>query len=111
MKTIIQLDVPEWQIGQPVTVFFPDTMQTKGTCELLKEQEVRELTLDEWQEWKNKKYRDPICKLWENDYTPMWILNPNDVHEPALFMGKLKLFSGKPSREQCKEIKWGGIKC
>ena len=38
MIAVIHLDVPEWQIGQPVSVYFPDTMQKKGTCELLKEQ-------------------------------------------------------------------------
>lgn len=32
MKAIIHLDVPDWQIGQPVTVYFPDTMQKKGVC-------------------------------------------------------------------------------
>jgi len=73
---------------------------------LLKEQEVRELTMDEWREWKANPKRNPICKLWENDISPMWILNPNDVHEPALLMGKLKLFTGKPTFEQCKEVKW-----
>lgn len=73
---------------------------------LLKEQEVRELTIDEWQEWKNNPKRNPICKLWEHDTSPLWILNPNDVHEPALLMGKLKLFTGKPTFEQCKEVKW-----
>ena len=73
---------------------------------ILKEQEVRELTMDEWREWKNNPKRDPICELWENDISPMWILNPNKVHEPALLMGKLKLFTGKPTFEQCKEIKW-----
>jgi hypothetical protein len=74
--------------------------------ELLKEQEVRELTIDEWREWKKNPKRDPICILWENDTSPMWTLNPNDVHEPALLMGKLKLFTGKPTFEQCKEVKW-----
>ena len=74
--------------------------------ELLKEQEVRELTMDEWREWKNNPKRNPICKLWEHDTSPMWILNPNDVHEPALLMGKLKLFTGKPTFEQCKAVKW-----
>ena len=73
---------------------------------LLKEQEVRELTIEEWYEWKINQKHDPICILWENDYTPMWILNPNDVHEPALLIGKLKLFNGKPTHEQCKAIKW-----
>ena len=73
---------------------------------LLKEQEARELTIDEWREWKENPKRNPICELWENDTSPMWILNPNDVHEPALLMGKLKLFTGKPTFEQCKEAKW-----
>lgn len=39
MKAIITLDVPEWQIGQDVAVYFPDTMIKHGKCELLKEQE------------------------------------------------------------------------
>jgi len=34
MKAVIKLDVPEWQIGQKVQVYFPDTMMTKGVCEL-----------------------------------------------------------------------------
>ena len=74
--------------------------------ELLKAQEVRELTMDEWREWKANPKRNPICELWENDISPMWILIPDDVHEPALLMGKLKLFTGKPTFEQCKEVKW-----
>ena len=32
-KIILDSDVPEWQIGAPVTVFFPDTMQKTGVCE------------------------------------------------------------------------------
>ena len=33
MKAIIRLDVPEWQIGQEVKVYFHDTMCVTGTCE------------------------------------------------------------------------------
>ena len=80
----------------------------KKIIALLKEQEARELTIEEWREWKNNPKRNPICELWENDTSPMWILNPNDVHEPALLMGKLKLFTGKPTIEQCKAVKWNG---
>ena len=40
MKAVIELDVPEWQIGQDVSVYFPDTMVKHGKCELLKEQEA-----------------------------------------------------------------------
>lgn len=39
MKAVIKLDVPEWQIGQDVSVYFPDTMLKHGKCEPLKEQE------------------------------------------------------------------------
>ena len=89
---------------------FKDIRLSKEDAEeiiaLLKEQEARELTIDEWREWKANPKRNPICILWENDTSPMWILNPNDVHEPALLMGKLKLFTGKPTFEQCKEVKW-----
>ena len=84
------------KIGQAIT----------NVLALLKEQEPRELTIDEWREWKENPKRNPICELWENDTSPMWILNPNDVHEPALLIGKLKLFTGKPTFEQCKEVKW-----
>lgn len=78
----------------------------KRCAELLKEQEARELTTEEWQEWKKDKNHDPICLLWEHDCTPIWILDANHVHEPALLMGKCKLFNRKPSHEQCKGVKW-----
>ena len=74
--------------------------------ELLKEQEARELTIDEWRKWKANPKRNPICKLWEHDTSPMWVLNPDTIHEPALLMGKLKLFTEKPTFEQCKAVKW-----
>ena len=32
MKAVIELDVPEWQIGQDVTVIFRDTMVKHGVC-------------------------------------------------------------------------------
>lgn len=33
MKALIKLNVPEWQIGQDVNVYFPDTMMQKSVCE------------------------------------------------------------------------------
>ena len=33
MKAVIRLDVPEWQIGQETTVYFPDTMMKHGICQ------------------------------------------------------------------------------
>lgn len=32
MKAIIELDVPEFQIDQTVTIYFPDSMQKHGKC-------------------------------------------------------------------------------
>ena len=32
MKAVIELDVPDWQIGQDVTVIFRDTMVKHGVC-------------------------------------------------------------------------------
>ena len=37
MKAIIRLDVPDWQIDQDVSVYFPDTMVKHSKCELEKE--------------------------------------------------------------------------
>lgn len=36
MKAVIYLDVPEWQIGQDVTVYFPDTMIKHSECKAVK---------------------------------------------------------------------------
>ena len=36
MKAIIKLDVPEWQIGQEVKIYFPDTMVKYAKCEAVK---------------------------------------------------------------------------
>lgn len=89
---------------------FYSESETKSCAEaalaILKKQEARELTMDEWREWKNNPKRNPICELWEHDTSPMWVLNPNEIHEPALLMGKLKLFTWKPTFEQCKAVKW-----
>ena len=37
MKAVIKLDVPEWQIGTEVSVYFKDTMMQKGICEAIEE--------------------------------------------------------------------------
>lgn len=37
MKAVINLDVPEWQIGSPVKVYFKDTMEKSGVCEAAQE--------------------------------------------------------------------------
>ena len=74
--------------------------------EWLKKFEAREMTMDEWRRWKADAKRDPICMVYENDDTPIWVMNPNAVNEPALLMGRVKLFINKPTHEQCRAIKW-----
>lgn len=32
MKAVIEVDVPEYQIGQEVSVYFKDTMCVKSVC-------------------------------------------------------------------------------
>lgn len=34
MKAIIRLDVPDWQIGKKVSVYFPDSMVSNSICEI-----------------------------------------------------------------------------
>jgi len=65
MKAVIELDVPEWQIGQDVSVYFPDTMVKHGKCELLKEQEAVEPILI--REGRNKNYNDYVCPRCDNE--------------------------------------------
>lgn len=31
-KAIIELEVPEWQIGQEVSIYFKDTMHVRAVC-------------------------------------------------------------------------------
>lgn len=67
---------------------------------MLKEQEPREITKDEWELWKKDKHRDPLCMYWRGDVTPFWILRPEEVHEPAYLIGDIKIFKGKPDKEK-----------
>ena len=76
MKAIIQLDVPDWQIGQNVTVHFPDTMMKHAKCELLKEQktvEPKQVDLHDKDEWWGFVCVCPDCKA-------EWMSDKDDVH-------------------------------
>lgn len=43
MKAIIQIDVPDYQIGQEVSIYFKDTMMIKGIVqEQSREAEIKE---------------------------------------------------------------------
>ena len=56
MKAIIKVDVPEFQIGQEVTVYYRDTMCIKGVCE--KEEERKTGKWIEKYGWDGDVYYD-----------------------------------------------------
>lgn len=86
---------------QPLTL---TQEQAQEIISLLKEQEPHEITKDEWESWKKAKYRDPLCMYWRGDITPLWILRPEEVHEPAYLVGDIKIFKGKPDKKKMHEM-------
>lgn len=79
MKAVIRVDVPEWQIGQDVGLFFPDTMHIFAKCEAdgsdpLKEQE-------------KPKSSQPILMKNDKDKNEYWLICGFCKHKiDALFM-------------------------
>ena len=66
MEAVIKLDVPDWQIGQPVTIYFKDTMQKRGTC-----------TANEGQ-WIDHKdeHQCPVCRAFTFVDYYVWLHDP-----------------------------------
>lgn len=60
MKAVIYLDVPEWQIDQDVTVYFPDTMVKHEKCEAMKEQETKQVIKQTYHVMMNRDYENPV---------------------------------------------------
>lgn len=74
MKAIIKLDVPEWQIGQDVTVHFPDTMVKFEKCEMLKEQEAVVRCKDcKHRPTQKKCFPDMVCPCQCSDSYYSWV--------------------------------------
>ena len=71
MKAVIELDVPEWQIGQDVSVYFPDSMLKKGKCELLEEHEAKAQISDAVHETA-KQFRQTIVRCKDCKYGEPW---------------------------------------
>lgn len=98
------LDNLKNDLGNPhYECLWPYAQALDEICGLLKEQEPRELTKEEWEQWKKNERRDPICMVWHGDATPFWVLKPESIHEPLYLMGKIKLFTKKPMKGQ---VKW-----
>lgn len=43
MKAIIEIDVPKWQIGEEVTIHFPDTMCIRGVVKAGSDKATKQL--------------------------------------------------------------------
>lgn len=43
VDAIIRVKVPKWQIGEEVSIYFPDTMMIRGKCETLDESVIQEV--------------------------------------------------------------------
>ena len=56
MKAVIHIDVPEWQIGQEVSIYFPDTMQKKAICESDEHDPATDGSLEEWTAGEEPRY-------------------------------------------------------
>ena len=56
MKAVIHIDVPEWQIGQEVSIYFPDTMQKKAICESDEHDPAIEGSLEEWKAGEEERF-------------------------------------------------------
>ena len=70
LKGVIRLNVPDYQIGEPVTVFFKDTMKMEGYCEPDRELPVAPDTEGDCRNWffvcgechADIGYKDQYCK-------------------------------------------------
>lgn len=73
MKATIKLDVPDWQIGKDVTVYFPDTMMKKAKCEAFQEQDTKTMrSLVHCKDCKHRpvKLSDGITLVFPDDECP-----------------------------------------
>lgn len=90
MDAIIRLDVPDWQIGQEVKIYFPDTMCKTGVCEALRPK-------GKW--------------IWEEEWLPSNTAHPaecqyagwvcNQCHEFPTDDDKWEEIDEKPQFEYC----------
>jgi hypothetical protein len=66
---------------------------------LLKAQEPREITKEEWEQWKKTPdgKRDPLYFMWVDCAPGCWAMRPEDIHELAYLMGEIKIWNKKPS--------------
>jgi hypothetical protein len=64
VKAVIRLDVPDWQIGQDVTVYFIDTMCKYGICEKESVDYAKEILCQNG--WEKMRFPDGSIGKWDD---------------------------------------------
>ena len=107
MKAIIQLDVPEWQIGQEVKVYFPDSMIKTGKCEKAKIVQKPELLPKRIKKLKKKQNNKP-------KFDPVQFLIEEHRRNTAIQRCPIKInmdpLKGPVDTEEQVAEKWEAIK-
>lgn len=116
MKAIIHIDVPDWQIGQEVNVFFPDSMMKHAVCEaearLVAFEEIQnyealwlevrgvnhETGLAPWVKTETGRWFSPLlCNEYIKD---MRIVDEDEYNRTA------RCWTARPTDEQRKAVEW-----
>ena len=88
MKAAIILDVPEWQIGQKVMVYFPDTMQKEGVCESVPLHKKHIYSLIRTDEFSMRRLYEIICETLMDE--GRLVISRTDDHEKVDFVWEIK---------------------
>lgn len=67
VKAIVKLEVPEWQIGEEVSVHFPDSMVSHGVCE--KDAAPRDCKRCKHRVENSKGFYS--CEVWDCEFEPI----------------------------------------
>ena len=96
MKAYIEIDVPEWQIGQEVSVYFPDTMHKKAVCKLA------DINHEDFLDWL-------CCCVFEDEWEEYPEFYREVILRKLVRMGKVDLqgedYILKPPKDEVKVVK------
>ena len=74
--------------------------------DLLRAQEPREITKEEWEQWKKTPdgKRDPLYFMWVDCAPGLWITSHERINEVAYLTGEIKIWNKKPSYDVMMKI-------
>lgn len=78
----------------------------QGVLALLKEQEPKVITQEEWDKWRHipNGKRDPLYV--QHSTGGWWILNHSNWMEIAFLTGEIRIWTSRPTKEQMEVIPW-----